>query len=164
MAGQSEGTTPRVRVLRLLLWWPPLFALWTLFVGEWSWLNAVWGAAMALVAAVSALLVTEEGLLDARGRWAWCRELGAATVAMVVDFSIVVRVLAASVATGRREVGTFREDASEAGHGPVPSGRRAWVQLVATWSPNCYVLDISPETGRRLLHDLRPDRRSERPS
>jgi hypothetical protein len=38
------------------------------------------------------------------------------------------------------------------------------VELVATWSPNCYVIDISPESGRRLLHDLRPHRASEQPS
>ncbi|MEU8345089.1 hypothetical protein [Actinomadura meyerae] len=64
----------------MVLWWPPLFALWMLFVGEWSWLIGVWGAAMALAAAVSASLVVEAGLLDARGRRALCREFSAATI------------------------------------------------------------------------------------
>lgn len=159
---RSEAVS--ARVLRLLRWWPPLFALWMLFVGDWSWLIAVWGAAMAMVAAVSAELVGAEGLLDVRGRWSWCRELGPATLAVLVDFWIIVRVLATSIAAGRREAGTFLEDASASGQGPEPAGRRAWVELVATWSPNCYVLDISPDSGRRLIHDLRPHRPSELPS
>ncbi|NVI89211.1 hypothetical protein [Actinomadura sp. BRA 177] len=160
----SDGVTVSSRVQRVLRWWPPLFALWMLFVGEWSWLTGVWGAGMALIAAAAADLVVSAGLLDARGRWRWCRELGPAAVAVLVDFGIVVHVLVKSIVTGRRRVGVFLEDAGASGQGPLPAGRRAWVQLVAGWSPNCYVLDISPDTGRRLMHDLRPHRPSERPS
>ncbi|NKZ03116.1 hypothetical protein [Actinomadura latina] len=165
MTSDDDATVPaRARVPRVLRWWPPLFALWMLFVGEWSWLIGVWGAVMALIGAVSAGLVVSAGLLDARGRWRWCRELGPAAVAAIVDFAIVVHVLATSIAAGRREAGVFLEDASEAGRGSLPAGRRAWVEMVAGWPPNCYVLDISPDTGRRLIHDLRPHRASERPS
>lgn len=152
------------RVLRVLRWWPPLFALWMLFVGEWSWLTGVCGAGMALIAAASADFVASVGLLDARGQWSWCRELGPAAVAVIVDFGIVVHVLAKSIAAGRREAGVFRHDTSASGQDPLAAGRRAWVEVVAGWSPNCYVLDISPHSGRRLIHDLRPRRQSERPS
>jgi hypothetical protein len=69
-----------------------------------------------------------------------------------------------AIATGRRRLGAFGEDRSAAGSGELPAGRRAWVTLVATWSPNCYVLDIDPETGRRLVHDLEPHRLSEQPA
>ncbi|MFB4305030.1 hypothetical protein [Actinomadura sp. GTD37] len=159
----ASGTVP-ARMLRVARWWPPLFALWMLFVGDWSWLIGVWGAAMAFIAAVGAELVVAQGLLDVRGRWRWCRELGPATLAVLTDFGIVVRVLATCVATGRREAGTFLHDAGASGRGPEPAGRRAWTTLIATWSPNSYVLDISPDSGRRLIHDLRPHRSSERPS
>lgn len=162
MASETAAVLARVR--RLLRWWPPLFALWMLFVGEWSWLIAVWGAVMALAAAVSAELVVAEGLLDVRERWRWCRELGPAAIAVLVDFGIIVHVLARSIVTGRREPGVFLEDASAAGRGPEAAGRRTWVVPVTGWSPNCYVLDISPVTGRRLPHDLRPHRSSELPS
>lgn len=160
----SEDAPVRPRVRRVLRWWPPLFALWMLFVGDWSWQIAVWGAVMALIAAVSADLVAAVGLLDARGRWGWARELGSAAVAVIVDFGILVHVLLKSIAERRRGAGVFLEDTSASGEGPLPAGRRAWVQLVAGWSPNCYVIDISPDSGRRMIHDLRPRRQSERPS
>lgn len=160
----SEDAPVRPRVRRVLRWWPPLFALWMLFVGDWSWQIGVWGAAMALVAAVSADLVAAVGLLDARGRWGWARELGSAAVALIVDFGLLVQVLVTSIAARRHEVGVFLEDTSTSGTGPLPAGRRAWVELVAGWSPNCYVIDISPDSGRRMIHDLRPRRQSELPS
>ncbi len=117
----SDGVTVSSRVQRVLRWWPPLFALWMLFVGEWSWLTGVWGAGMALIAAAAADLVVSAYLLDARGRWRWCRELGPAAVAVLVDFGIVVHVLVKSIVTGRRRVGVFLEDAGASGQGPLPT-------------------------------------------
>lgn len=148
----------------MLRWWPPLFVLWMLFVGEWSWLIGFWGAGMALAAAAGAEIVAREGMLDVRGRWSWCRELGPAAAAVVVDLAILARELAAAIFARRRHAGVFLEDAGMAGSGASAAGRRAWVEFVATWSPNCYVVDVSPETGRRLIHDLRRHRPSERPS
>lgn len=152
------------RGVRLAGWWLPLFALWLLLVGQWSWLVGIWGAGMSLVAAVSAGAVVSQGLLDVRGRWGWCREAGPAAAAVVADFVIVTAVLVRAIGSRRRRVGVFRQDASASGTGPLAAGRRAWVELVAGWSPNCYVIDISAESGRRLVHDLRPHRPSERPS
>jgi hypothetical protein len=140
-----------------------LFALWLLFAGQWSWLVAVWGAGLALVAALGGEVVARQGLLSTGWRPAWLREVGPALVAVVVDFLIVTRALAVAIATGRRRLGVFRQDSSAAGSGELPSGRRAWVALVATWSPNCIVLDIDPQTGRRLVHDLEPHGLSEQP-
>lgn len=155
---------PRPRPARLLTWWVVLFALWLLFAGQWSGLIAAWGAGLALVAALGGEVVAGQGLLSVRWRPGWLRELGPALVAVVVDFLIITRALAVAIATGRRRLGAFGEDRSAAGSGELPAGRRAWVTLVATWSPNCYVLDIDPETGRRLVHDLEPHRLSEQPA
>jgi len=160
-----NGTGAWRRGSRWVAWWAVLFALWLLFAGEWTRLVAVWGAALSAVATVSAGVVAGQGLLDARGRWGWARELGSAGTAVVVDFAILTRALVAAVVTGRREVGLFVEDGSSgAGGGPLAAGRRAWVAVVATWSPNCYVVDIDPESGRRLIHDLRSHRASELPA
>jgi hypothetical protein len=150
--------------VRLLIWWPALFALWLLFAGEWSWLIGVWGAAMASLATVSTGVVARQGLLDVRGRVGWCRELGPAAVAVVVDFGILTWVLVTALLRRRRETGVFLEDRSTAGDGPLEAGRRTWVTLVATWSPNCYVVDIDPKSGRRMIHDLHPHRASELPA
>jgi len=160
-----NGTGAGRRGIRWVAWWAVLFALWVLFAGEWTALVAVWGAVLSLVATGSAGVVVRQGLLDARGRWGWARELGPSATAVVVDFTILTRALVAAVATGRREVGLFVEDESSgAGDGPLPAGRRAWVALVATWSPNCYVVDIDPGSGRRIIHDLKSHRASELPA
>lgn len=159
----DDDATGRPGLCRLLRWWPALFALWLLFVGEWTWLVAIWGAGLSLVAAASAVAVGRHGLLDLRGRWAWAPELASAGLAVVVDFGILTRELATAIVRRRREVGVFLHDSSTAGTGRLASGRRAWVTLVATWSPNCYVVDIDRKSGRRLIHDLRPHRSSETP-
>lgn len=162
MADDDGGM--RAFLLRLLGWWPPLFALWMLFVGEWSWQIAVWGAGLSLIAAAARHIVARRGLPGTRGQPGWWREGASAAAAVVVDFGIITGVLAGAIARRRRQAGTFRWDLSAAGQGPLAAGRRAWVELAATWSPNCYVVDISPESGRRLVHDLRPHRSSELPS
>jgi hypothetical protein len=161
----QDGTVTRQRGIRWVVWWVVLFGLWLLFAGEWSWLVAAWGAGLSLIATVGAGVVARQGLFDARGRWSWVRELGSAAVAVVVDFAILTRALAGAVIEGRRERGLFIEDASSAaGHAPLAAGRRAWVTLVATWSPNCYVVDIDPDSGRRIIHDLQSHRASELPA
>ncbi len=159
----KDGAT-RASLLRVLGWWPPLFALWMLFAGEWSWPVGVWGAGLSLIAAASGNVVARRGLSGARGCWAWWREGVSAAGAVVADFGIITGVLAGAIAGRRRTAGIFREDVSAAGKGPRAAARRAWVELAASWSPNCYVVDISPESGRRLIHDLRPHRPSEEPS
>lgn len=161
--------THRINGLRIpvrrLAWWPALMALWLLFVGQWTWQVAVWGAGLAGLATLGAVVVARHGLLGARGRWSWSRELLSAGWAVLVDFAIVTAVLAKAVAGRRRgRCGVFRRDVSAAGDGPRDAGRRAWVELVATWSPNCYVIDVSPETGSRLIHDMRRHRASEMPA
>lgn len=161
---RRKRLNPSPRPAGLLGWWPALFALWLLFAGQWSWLVGVWGAGLALFAALAAEVVAGQGLLRARFRLGWLRELGPSAVAVVVDFLILTRALAVAIATGRRRVGVFREDRSAAGPGALQAGRRAWVGLLATWSPNSYVVDIDPATGRRMLHDLVAHRSSEQPT
>ena len=48
----------------------------------------------------------------------------------------------------------------------TPSGqaRRAWLALLAGYSPNAYLVDVYPDTGTALLHDLVPRRSSEEPA
>lgn len=81
----------------------------------------------------------------------------------VVDFGVICAVLVRSMAAGRRDrVGRFvRTDVggAEAEAGPVA----AWLTVVATYSPNAYVVDVDRVSGRALLHDLRPLRASEEP-
>lgn len=162
----AEGAVPGMRRLRRLLWGPVLFALWLLFAGEASWLVAIWGIGGGLMAMVGVEAVVRRGLLHVRGQWRWIRELGPAAIAVPVDFLVITAALFASLRRRRRDqfaVGGFRRDESAEGDEPIDVGRRAWVTTVATWSPNCYVIDIASDSGRRLIHDLHPRRASELP-
>lgn len=149
---------------RVVVWYPSLFALWLLFVGEWTGLVAVWGVGLSLVAVVAAQVVARQGMLAVQGRWRWAPEVASAAKAVVVDFAILTGALLVALARRRRRVGVWRFDASAKGASQLSAGRRAWVTVLASWSPNCYVVDIDPDTGRRLMHDLRPRRSSEQPT
>jgi len=83
---------------------------------------------------------------------------------VVVDFGIVTWALLVSVARRRVVRGEFVS--REPTHGSWTTrgaGPRAWTVLVATYSPNAYVVDLDPDAGRVLLHDLIPYHRSESP-
>jgi len=82
-----------------------------------------------------------------------------------VDFGIVVWALVASLL--RRQVvrGAFRSHDFPAGSDdPGSAAVRAWAGLLATYSPNAYVVDLEPERGLSLVHDLVPYRASEKPA
>lgn len=149
---------------RLLGWWAALFGLWLLLVGQWTQLVAVWGGGLALLATAAGATVAAQGRFRATFRLRWLGELRSAVLAAVVDSGVVAAALADCIVTRRHHRGEFVRDESAAGDDEEAVARRAWVELVATWSPNSYVIDISPENGGRLLHDLVPRRSSESPS
>jgi hypothetical protein len=81
-----------------------------------------------------------------------------------VDFAILVRALLVSAARRRVVRGEFVSREIEGGSAVTRAvGRRAWAVLVASYSPNAYVVDLDPATGQVLLHDLVRNRASEEP-
>ena len=84
---------------------------------------------------------------------------------VVVDFGIVTWALVTSVVDRRVVRGKLVSREVEGGVGAARGvGPRAWKVLLACYSPNAYPIDVDPETGTVLLHDLVPYRRSERPT
>lgn len=83
-----------------------------------------------------------------------------------VDFWIVSARLAACIATRTRSSGVFvaRSDFPTGAKDPEGITWRAFVSVAASFSPNSYVIDIDPDTGNRLAHDLVPNRSSELPA
>lgn len=150
---------------RAVLWTCALFPVWFLFVGQWDALGAAWGAAAALLTGIGAVVLAARGLHPPRPWWRWAAVLPSTAWQTVVDFGVVMAVLARSLARGRRgPVGRFvRTAAAPRGTGDRSADRRAWLTAVVSWSPNSYVVDADPDTGRALLHDLRPRRASEKP-
>lgn len=150
-----------------LAWFVALSWLFILFVGNWSapdWAGA--GACAALAAALTAPLVGR-GVFALRGRWRWAGALTSVPGQILVDFVVVTARLATAVARrDRGPCGRFVVRPVEAGAPDDAAGTawRAFLGVAATWSPNAYVLDVNPERGEALLHDLVVRRASERPA
>jgi multisubunit Na+/H+ antiporter MnhE subunit len=152
-----------VQAARLAIWWVLLFAGWSGLVGEWSPSDLVWGAVAASVAALAGVLVTSSGMVRGTSVGAALKVAPAVVVAVIVDFGIVVGVLAGSVVAGRRDAtGAFQRRRVRRRDARSPA-RRTWLTLASTYSPNAYVIDFDKDSGDVLLHELRPHRISERP-
>lgn len=152
-------------VLPWLAWWIALFWLWFLLVGEWN--NQEIGAAAisATIAASLAELARTRTGFSARIPLRGLADVPGALGMVVVDFGIVTWALLASVARRRIVRGrlTSREFDGGAGAGPGV-GPRAWAVLIASYSPNAFVIDVDPGTNTVLIHDLVPYAPSERPA
>ena len=55
-------------------------------------------------------------------------------------------------------------DLEAGGDDPAGFALRGWIALLATYSPNAYVVEIERERSLVLLHDLLPRRSSEEPA
>lgn len=147
-----------------LAWWLALFWLWFLLVGEWNREEVVAAAIAAALAASIAEL--------ARARTGFAARIPLRDLAVVpqmlgmvfVDFGILVWALLASVVRRRVVRGELVVREIEGGSAVSRDvGRLAWTVLVASYSPNAYVVDLDPETQQVILHDLVPHRASEEP-
>jgi multisubunit Na+/H+ antiporter MnhE subunit len=136
-------------LLALVFWWLVLCGLWLLYVGQHTKENALAGAIAATIAVGFAALLARLGLylfgLDVRllGRAAplpWH---------VVRDFAVV----AAALLRGRPS-GRFVEVDAPA----RSAGDRALLGLLGSVAPNAYVVDVDPDRGRALVHELDPGR------
>ena len=146
--------------------WLGCFGMWLMLVADWSRVNAVAGVCVAAVAATvaeCARAVARENL-TVSGRTA--RAAVSVPLSVLVDFGILVLALGRSAAERRVVRGRYMEREVDPGPKTTPAGRarRAWLALLAGYSPNAYLVDIDPETGIALLHDLVPRRSSEEPA
>jgi hypothetical protein len=151
-------------VLAWAAWWLALFWLWFLLVGEW---NREEIAAAALAAALAA------GLAEvARARTGFAGGVPLRDLADVpqvlgmvfVDFGILVWALLVSIARRRVARGELISREIEGGSAVArAAGPRAWKVLAGSYSPNAYVVDLDPEALQVLVHDLVPNRASEKP-
>lgn len=148
-----------------LLWWIALFWLWMLLAGDWNHIEWIAGACAATVAATVAEAARRVGALRVRVPLEWIARGWSVPVLVVVDFGILVWVLLECVLRRRVRRGVFRAHAfSVEGDVPTAVGSRAAVMMLATYSPNAYVVDFDTERELVLLHDLVPWQPSESPA
>jgi hypothetical protein len=153
------------RVRAWAAWFVALFWGWLLLAGEWNRQQWVAAAAAAAAGATFGELVRARMGFAARLPLSALADVPSVLLAIVVDFGLLVRALA--VSAWRREVvrGVFRSHELETGGDDARGvGLRAWTEIAATYSPNSYVVEIEPERGLVLLHDLVPRRSSETPA
>ena len=135
-------------VVWITLWWA-----WQLFVGEWGRYEWVAGAIAATVGAlIGEIAVTRAGA-GATFPWAIVKSAPAALGMVFVDFVTVMKLLVT------RPEGVFRTTPFEY---PDDIPHRAWAMVVADYSANAYVVDISG--GESLTHHLQPRKASQEPA
>lgn len=131
----------------VVFWW-----LWMLLVGEWNHIEWIAASGAAAIAATFGELARARARVDRGVSLRRIAELASVALVIFADFGLLVAALA------RRRRGTFQTRDSH--HAETP-GDRAWTSVVATYSPNAYVIELTAD--RVLLHRLIPWRRSEEP-
>jgi len=152
-------------VLPWLAWWVALFWLWLLLVGQWNREQVVAAAIAATIAASVAELARTRTGLSAPLPLRLLADVPPALGMVVVDFGILSWALLSGVVRRRIVRGELVSRERPPGSWVTQgAGPRAWTVLVASFSPNAYVVDVDPEGRRVLLHDLVRYRKSEEPA
>jgi len=139
------------RIVAWTLGWVVSWWGFQLLAGDWNHIEWIGGAAVATVTATLAVLVRAVAHVPLPVSLAPLRSAGSAFAQVFVDFGILM------LALPRRRAGRYVARETDA-----PDS--ALTVLVAGMSPNAYVVDLDPEAGTVLLHDLVPHRPSERPA
>jgi multisubunit Na+/H+ antiporter MnhE subunit len=136
-------------------WWVALFFLWILLVGQWNRVELLAAVSAAFVAACAAEAGRAHAGVGARVPFSLLAQAAMVPVMVVADFGVLAWALV------RRRRGVFRtKQSSVSREGP---GARAVAALLATYSPNAYVVEFDVDRGTVLVHDLVPWSRSESP-
>ena len=124
--------------------------LWLLLVGTIADTERIAGLCVAAIGATAMEVVRSQGLLNIRIEWQWLKRTPRKVARVVPEFFLVLSTLA------KPRRGAFRTlDFPAGGERAVDHGRRAWAALAGSLAPNRLVVDIDPETGEALVHDLR---------
>jgi hypothetical protein len=141
-------------------WWLALFWLWMLLSGDWNRIELIAAACAAAVAATVAEIARTRARVSPRVPARWLAQVWTVPHQVVVDFGIITWALVRSVGRGEGVRGEFRAHPFPADEG---QGVRAWAAWAANFSPNAYVVEIDAERNLALVHDLVPNRPSEKP-
>jgi multisubunit Na+/H+ antiporter MnhE subunit len=155
-----------VRHLRgWLVAWVALFWLWLLFSGDWNRIELIAAACAATIGATIAEVARTAAGVRAAVPLKVARSVPRAVLQVLPDFGYLVWALALSVS--RREVvrgRTIRRAFHAVGDDPSAVGERVIVLWAANFSPNAIAIDIDRDHEQSIVHDLIPNRASERPA
>jgi hypothetical protein len=156
----------RIGVLAWLCWVFGLFWLWMLLIGSWNSHEALIGAVLAGVAGAIAEQARRAAGVSIRVDGERLRAGATAPLVVFADFGILTYALLRSLLTRDPVRGRYLARPADTGAKTTPGGAayRAWTVLLAGYSPNAYVVDLSPDEDTVLVHDLIPWRPSEEPA
>jgi hypothetical protein len=139
----------------VVVWWCAFWGLWFAFTGEWNRIEWVAAACAATLSSVIAALVVGRGLVDARVTLEVALAAALVPWRVVQEFGILVVFLVRSLAARGGRQGQFRAlDWPSSGKTPADRGRRAFISIAATFSPNSYVVHMDEDDDVALVHDL----------
>jgi hypothetical protein len=128
-----------------------LVAVWLLLVGTVAWVEVVAGLCAAGIGLAAAAVVRSQGLLKVRVDWRWLRLTWKPLARVLPDFLLLMAALV------RPPAGTFtRLDFPAGGQRAADVGRRAFAVWAGSLAPNRLVVDVDPDSGQALVHDLVP--------
>jgi len=139
------------RLAAWLSWSGGLFVLWLLLVGTVQDVELIAGLCAAAVGATAVEVVRSQRLLRFRVERQWLWLVRRPLRRVVPDFFVVLSALV------RPSRGRFRRiEFPTGGERAVDSGRRAFAVLGPSLAPNRLVVDVDPDSGEALVHDLVP--------
>jgi multisubunit Na+/H+ antiporter MnhE subunit len=139
-----------------MVWWGLCVGVWVVSLSAVPRVEVVVAALVSLPCGVLAVVARTAAGNAWTFRLRWFRAAWLLPPAIVKD---VIQVLSL-VRPGRQGTGRFAPLAiSEGdGEGSRPQGRRALSTLLVTSTPGTIVIDIEPDTGRALVHEVGPGR------
>jgi multisubunit Na+/H+ antiporter MnhE subunit len=137
------------RLAAWLSWFAILLIVWLLLVAVVQDVEIIAGLCAAAIGATTMEVVRSQGLLSYRVETRWLARGARRLLHVVPEFFGVLGVIF------RPQRGVFRIlDFPTGGERAVDHGRRAWAGLAASLAPGRLVVDLNPETGEVLVHDL----------
>jgi multisubunit Na+/H+ antiporter MnhE subunit len=162
-ADEDDGSGESVvrELPEVLLWWAACVGTWLLTLSSVSTPELVAAVAAGLPCSVVAVLARRAVRGPLSPRPAWLRWLLPVPVAVLADSARVLGVAAGALLGRRIPDGDLRrvtlpEDRSERDW----QNRQAAAVVLGSASPGSVVLDVDPESGEALVHELaagRPD-------
>jgi hypothetical protein len=137
------------RLVAWFSWFAILVVVWLLLVGVIQDVEIIAGVCAAAIGATTVEVVRSQGLLSYRVEPRWLARGARQLLHVVPQFCAVLGVIF------RPRRGVFRTlEFPTGGERAMDQGRRAWAGLVGSLAPGRLVVDLNPETGEVLVHDL----------
>ena len=136
-------------------WWAAMFVAWIALDDTIARPELVVGAVAAAIAAAIAFTVQRRGYISFQPRARWLMQIPRLAWTVLADCALLGGALWRRVVRREAVEGTtIRVPFDYGGDNPRDGARRALVNVGVSLTPNSFVIDIDPEAGSLLVHQL----------